>query len=932
MGINFETLLPLLLLLPTVAALFYGYYLHKAKSSRMRLFLILRTIAILLMMLSLCGIEIVRYAKDTATIFVADLSSSTITERESMIDFISDAVASKSESDHVGIVAFGYDAQVEQKVDETLFLDAFESTINPHYTDIQSAMIQSMALFPGDMKRRMVLLTDGRENIGQVTKQIGSTIHNDVAIDFYAMDSTIYAETQIDAIDLPKQGERDQIIEITVKISSNVNQSGVLYLYSGENLKQEQNIDIEIGDNNYVFYDTVGQGGLLPYEVVLLPEKDTFKQNNQLSAFTMISDMPHILLIQDDEEQGQNLINILEDYAHIDVKSAKEVPQDMANLLPYDAFILADVSKPDLDDTFLENLNDMIINQGKGLVAVGGDNSYGLGGYKDTLLETMLPVEMDVKSKEEKPNLGLVLVIDKSGSMSSGQYGITKLELAKEAAIRATEILEEKDQLGVIAFDDTTKWVIETSLVDNRGAMQDQIATIVPGGGTTILPSLAAAVDDLAERDVALKHIILLTDGQAERMGYESTLAKMTTEGITLSTVAVGEGADRQLLNYLSMQGGGRYYETDVFTDIPSIFTKEAYMAGKKYLNNITFFPELYSSSVILSGIDALPELEGYVATSKKDNARTILVGPEEDPILATWQYGLGRTMAWTPDIDGLWTSQWLGWEGNRHFWINAMSWLIQEGMNADYSIETAYEEGIGKITVTSLEDTTTLSETFNGTLISPQGETVPINLEAVAPGVYEGDFVPEGEGVYMVNIPVSDDEFLATGVNVGYSPEFDILGHGMTTPEALASIASGRLLDNPTEVFKGEVPPIKGSNDISRWLLTFGLLLFIFEIVLRKTNLNFEWVTTLSEGIHTLREKVPTMPSVDKETSSGYTTTYQMANKEAMKEALKEEKKQKKARKRAEQLKKQPGKRQGQMAETSHIDALMKQKQKREK
>ncbi len=281
-------------------------------------------------------------------------------------------------------------------------------------------------------------------------------------------------------------------------------------------------------------------------------------------------------------------------------------------------------------------------------------------------------------------------------------------------------------------------------------------------------------------------------------------------------------------------------------------------------MNNVSFFPEVYSSSVILSGIDGLPELDGYVATSKKDNARTILVGPEEDPILATWQYGLGRTMAWTPDMQGLFTAKWLGWEGNQSFWVNAMSWLIQEGLNEDYSIETSYLEGLGTIEITSLSDEETITSGLEGTVISPDGDDMPITIEASAPGVYTGSFVPDSEGVYMVHVPLGEDNILATGVNVGYSPEFDLLGHDLTTPESLAKLAGGRLISDPSKVFEGQVPDVKGSHDLSNWLLLLALLIFIFEIVLRKTNLNFEWIGKLREPVDDFVDQYKTF--VDKD------------------------------------------------------------------
>ena len=188
---------------------------------------------------------------------------------------------------------------------------------------------------------------------------------------------------------------------------------------------------------------------------------DTVFQNNQLSAFTVISDHPRILLVERGN-RGENLVRYLDQYAQVIRVQPDEVPTTLNGMLAYDAFILADISAECLDDNFLSLLEQTFQHQGKGLLTIGGENSYAPGGYKDTPLETILPVEMDIRSKEENPDLGMILVIDKSGSMSSGSYGITKLELAKEAAIRAAEVLEDRDQLGVIAFDDAIQWVIKT--------------------------------------------------------------------------------------------------------------------------------------------------------------------------------------------------------------------------------------------------------------------------------------------------------------------------------------------------------------------------------------------------------------------------------------------------------------------------------------
>ena len=119
-------------------------------------------------------------------------------------------------------------------------------------------------------------------------------------------------------------------------------------------------------------------------------------------------------------------------------------------------------------------------------------------------------------------------------------------------------------------------------VMENKDALTNAIGSIQAEGGTSILPALKMAVDAMKEENTKQKHILLLTDGQAEQSGYDSLLAEMRQRNITLSTVAVGGSADTQLLQRLAENGNGRYYFTDEFTDLPEIFAKETILAGKE--------------------------------------------------------------------------------------------------------------------------------------------------------------------------------------------------------------------------------------------------------------------------------------------------------------------------------------------------------------
>ncbi len=840
MSLNFNNTGILILIPLAIAFIGFIYYKYAKKNQRQRLFAILRTITAVLIILSISGISLIRTAKESTTIFVSDLSNSTQNRQAELEDFIQKALRTKSELDKTGIIAFGADSFTENEPSSSIIFNSFQTKINPEFTNISAALLHASSIFPSNSKKRIVLLTDGKENVGDMEKQLRILQQNKTIVDIFSVEEKTVEEVQLTKLIIPEKAGKNELVDIAVHLDSNVKTEAELLLYSGTQLKYKESISLDKGNNKFVFTDTVTGNGFLTYKVEIIPKKDTYIENNYLSGFIAVNDEPAILLIQDEDKQGEQIIKILKDQANIEVRAPEEAPQTAEGLIKYDGFILADISYEKLHQEFIENLSQQVKNQGKGLLVTGGDSSYGPGGYFQTRLEEMLPVKMDVKPKEEKPNLGLVLVIDKSGSMQEGQYGVSKLDLAKEAAIRSTEVLEPKDQLGVIAFDSDVKWLINMQKAENKEKLQNQIATLVPGGGTTIRPSLEAAVDTLVNADTKLKHIILLTDGQAETTGYEPALDKIKRNKITLSTVAVGTGADRSLLKTLAEAGDGRYYVTDEFSDIPSIFTKEAFMAGKKYLNTITFTPKLVNWSQILKKLDTVPQLNGYVATTIKPNSKLLLSGPEEDPILATGQYGLGRTVAWTSDAKGIWTGEWLKWQEGTQFWKNLVSWMVQQDIDKKYIAEAAYSEGKGIITLKSTVKEENPSASVAGIIIAPDGKEKKLELEAVSPGTYKGSFVPEGQGVYMINLSAGDKEAqekIVTGINVGYSPEYDYFSIKKTEPQRIADITGGRVLKKPEEVFKSKLIDIKGSTDISNILLLLALIVFLIEIALRKTN-----------------------------------------------------------------------------------------------
>lgn len=845
MGISFQK--PLYLILIPLLYFFTIYFsrFRARANSRKKSILAVRLIIVSLIILALSGINIKTDVDTTTTIFSVDLSQSTSQNEEEFVTFISDALEFAKDNDRVGVVAFGAKSEVEIPVTEDLDNIIFETKVEKGFTNIENALKLSRALIPDGSKKRIVLLTDGKENIGDSLNEGNLVNINDIELKVYKIENLIHDEVQLKDINIPKVLYENQSFDVVLDIYSNVSTGCKIALFSENDLVGEKRVKLEKGDNRFVFRDKALKSGFKSYRAVLTPDKDTFTQNNSYSAFTDVKGKPYVLLIDGESKGGREFDKILRASSiGVDYVDAREVPIQLSNLLKYKSIIMCDVSLHNLDKKFLESLQVYVRDYGGGLVVTGGENSYALGGYYKTKMEEILPVDMEMKIKGEVPNLGLMLVIDKSGSMEGGEVGTSKIEIAKEAAIKAVNSLKPKDQIGVITFDDTPQWVVKPSPDQNEDEVKGEISTIRAGGGTSIIPALNEAYDALKKVDTKLKHIILLTDGQAERYGYDEVLSKMQAAGITISTVAVGEGADVNLLESVAQTGKGRYYYVDEYSTIPEIFTKETFLASKTYINNRTFIPKNASINEIVSPIiEKSIVLNGYVSTSSKDRADIVLYSDRDEPILAKWQYGLGKSVAWTSDSNGKWTSDYLGTEEGIEFFKRMIQHTFYKGGSEDLFVEATTEGNTAKVNVNDLRESNKVYDT-KAIIITPKLEKFEIDLKEKNIAEYVGEFEASEKGTYIIKVQQYNNQKLVKSTEeaftINYSKEYDITSSSNKLTE-LVRKSKGAFINKPIEVFTRNEKSVYGYKDISDILIIISLILFILDIALRRLNIKFK-------------------------------------------------------------------------------------------
>lgn len=854
MAINF-TRPYLLAILPI--ALFLVFYtsnrLSRIYKFKKKAILTVRTIILVLLVLCLSGFSLRWKADETTTVFVLDASDSMLTSRAEVEKFIVDAIDKKSTKDSIAVVAFGDNALVEHFVSKSPAFNTVETKVNGTYTNIENAITTAISLIDENYKKRIVLITDSEENEGRASKAAPSIIEQGIDFKVYKIDKALGDEVAVDSVSVPKRLNIGEDFNVVVNITSTISTSGKLTLFSGKDKVAEESVQLTKGENSFVFKDRALNGGFKNYRVLVEPDKDTEAKNNEASAFTSVKDKVRILVIEDADGEADELTKILSASSiDFDKVNASAAPTTLQELTTYKSVITCNVSAENLNEGFLNSLEPYVKDFGGGFIATGGENSFALGGYYQTNLEKVLPVHMEMKGKKEIPEMAMMLIIDKSGSMTGGTGGIMKLDVAKEAAARTLDSLRAKDEIGVLTFDDTNYWVVKPKKAEDKEAIREDIGTIRPGGGTSILPALDEGYEALKKSTAKLKHIILLTDGQAEQSGYDELVAKIKKDGITVSTVAVGQDADAFLLESIAKGADGRFYQTDDISNIPRIFAKETFMAAKAYLNNREFTPVISGSHPIIDSAaqGGLPTLLGYIGASPKDAAKVLLKSDEDDPILSVWQYGLGKTVAWNSDISGKWSSNYIGWENNVRLWQNMINFTASNYESEDATIEAVLEGSKGLISFTDKNTSEEVDTT--AVVVTPSLQSIEVKLYPTEPGKYGGSFDVKEPGVYMIKgLQNKNGEVLnsvTNGLAVQYSPEYKIYSENSSL-DVLVNDAVGKYIKLPEEVYMGELKDVSGRTDLTNTFLMIALILLILDIAMRRLNFSFNKVTAIVDS-----------------------------------------------------------------------------------
>jgi uncharacterized membrane protein len=862
----------LLLLLAIPIALWIGRRtLAGLDPFRRRAAVTLRVLGIVLLALALAELQWKDVLDEMQVIFVVDQSLSIPKEKDQVaLDVVN--VATKTmdpRKDRAKLIVFGKDAFPETTLEKDKDVRQTASVIVREHTNIENALKLALDSFDPNVRKRIVLLSDGNETMGDALKgAVPVAKARKARIDVVPLDYAYENDILVDKVVLPTEAKLGEPFKVRVVVNAFKPTAAKLELFEEGVVVESRLVDLHAGTNVEVFDMILKKPNF--YRIgarvqALDPKEDTLFQNNEGNGFVFVKGESSVLYVHrnDDEDAiSRPLVDALrQERISLQLMPAASFPQHATALQSYDAVILDDVPRDSFSNAQMDAIEFAVNNEGMGLVMIGGEHSFGAGDWRDTPVEKALPVEMDIKQETVIPNGALVLVMHSCEFADGNRWGI-------QICQASIDTLAPKDQVGLIQYGNMggVEWVFKLQPATNKQRLKALAGTMTPGDMPDFDAVFVAALDGLKPANAAVKHMILLSDGDPSAPRPE-VLAAYKQAHITCSTVIISphsgkNGPEHAFMERLANQLGGKCYYVDDPKELPKIFQRETQRVARSLIVNGEFTPRRAARSEILKGIEGLPALKGHVLTELKPRADMPLVTDKGAPLLAHWQYGAGKALAFTSDATNRWASSWVRWPGFANFWGQAIRWVSKDVQESPFQVSTRVQGERGKIVLDAVDDQGNFIDglTVEGAVQSPKDERIPVKLKQVAPGRYEADFAAKDVGAYTVSLLSKDKDgkrrnSFTTGMVFPYSEEFKKLQTDRVFLAALARAGDGEViepkvaLEQPSGKWKGFFArDDKSELDTAlrdKWslVLAVAVVCFLLDVAIRRVAIDWDKV-----------------------------------------------------------------------------------------
>jgi Ca-activated chloride channel family protein len=812
----------------------------------------LRSLVILGIAVALARPSWITEQNRVATVLLVDVSDSVSDKQLAAAKAYVDSVESEQGEGSLQLVTFAEKPTVVRKADGKPLSAGIARHVRAGAgTDTQAAMQLAYGLFPDGYLPRLAIVSDGNQTQGDVAVESYRAKELGVHVSWRTFDQDKTSEIRVVGVTVPDDVKVGQPYEVTAEVWSTEPQKATLALQQDEfpnGLEPTKEVELREGKNLVKFKSDAKHAGATTYRLTLARfDRDTEKQNNQAVMTAPVKGRPNVLYVEGGilREPGQagHLQRALE-HENIDVtvRGPNGIPASPKELERFDLVLVSDVPAHLMGAGQMQALDAYVAQMGGGLIMAGGEDSFGSGGYERTKIEQIMPVRFDSEKIKEQPDVAVVLVIDRSGSMQG-----PKLEAAKESARATAEVLSPNDYIAVVAFDSEAQVFVRPTRASNKMRISNDIARLQSGGGTNIFPGLKEAFEILQGINAKVKHVILMTDGEAPSDGIAELVQDMRASRVTVSCVGV-QGADRSLLSMIADAGDGRLYMVEDIGALPKIFMKETQEAQKSQLVEDVIHVRIAKRVEAIEGtnVENAPALHGYVTTKPKPTSEVILISDLGEPVLARWRYGAGTTVAWTSDVKNRWSVDWVRWAGYPKFWAQVIRSSMRRKVYDSYDLIAKVADGRAQIVVDAIDAGDKFVNELDTQLevIDPAtGKTIEkLAMAQTAAGRYTADFRIQNYGSYLLKaVHQRDGKTVAESLGAVAMPY--PLEYLRTTPDPeplrhAAHVSGGHDQANPAQIWDPGDEKVNYTQDLWPYVLLGVLGVFLLDLYAKRVRL----------------------------------------------------------------------------------------------
>lgn len=795
---------------------------------------IVKNIIVLSLILSLCNFSKTNSINENQVSVFLDVSNS-INEKE--IDSLISKAKTALKSEDINIISF---AKVIKKDTSKDHRSSFNNSERDE-TNLENLIEQYQGL-------ELVILTDGNETKGNILSKLDSSLSSIAPIHFFTPDRESKKEENltIKPLAYPKiyYSQNSTNISFVIKNNSKENSSGKIVVNQNNEIIKEISSQIKSKSSEVFKVKTKNlDKGINKFNI-------KYKNNledRELNLYITSKEKEKILLLSSSSEESKTLENVLKNQALTieSINTSKRKLSDELKLKDFQLIIINNVPLKDLNPNFGNKLENYVARGGSFLM-LGGNKSFGLGGYKNTVFETILPVNLLTPQKIQKRlNVAVELVLDKSGSMKNR----SKMDYTKLAAKSVIGALKDDDYFGLIGFDSQPFIALEIAKLGNGGRLKasQRVGLIFPNGNTQLFPAMDAAKSQLEKAKAGRKHMIILTDGKLPdgvvmRSRYIDLADQLRRTGITVSTFLISPD-NSSILKEIAKAGGGKFHKTQNAQTLPRLFLEDVKIntAEKTQKEYATYNVDRAKKEPKATKLDYFPSLLGYVETKIKDKAYEELSveSQNKDPLLAHWNYKKGKSMAFTSDASPRWSKRWLEWNKYYQFWSDIVGFLTNDNSQLSDDFNLNYKIiGSELIVDTNFYNEEIKSSLLDATIDYSNNTTSNLLFKSKAKGLFEARTTVTSTGVAKLKLKIEGNKSYEFLIDIPESKFSENNNKEINFPllHKVASITGGKVNPDTLELNSNYQAKIK-KESYAFYLLILALFLILIDIILRERS-----------------------------------------------------------------------------------------------